>query len=274
MISPMKHAILILAISAIFPQLNAGDWGKAPVGKAPIDKSPIEECLDLGGQVAVGYETDYLFHGLRFARDSVWTDVSYTFDGLAVPVTIGAWYLNGINGSAFGAGYDELNLKAEAALGTFAGFDVTLGYTHYTFPEFRSNVVPFGGYGETTLGISRNFGFADLHFSSGYAHGGGGIAPQGWYHELGLERTYDLTDSIKVVFGTGVAYSDGYWGPSGWNHYYATASLPIELNCRTTLVPYIGYLGAPDTWIADGVLSADSPQSDILHGGVSLRVTF
>src|SRR5690606_12685366 len=115
--------------------LNAGDWGKAPVGKAPI-----EECIDLGGEISVGYETDYVFYGVRFARDSVWTDVNYTFDNLAVPVTVGAWYLNGINGG--GSGYDELDLYIDLALGTFAGFDVTAGYTHFTFPEFRSNVAP------------------------------------------------------------------------------------------------------------------------------------
>ncbi len=260
---------LVAATTASFGLLHAGDWGKAPV-----DKTPIEECIDLGGEVSVGYATDYLFHGVRFARDSVWTDVNYTFDGLALPVTVGAWYLNGINGSALGAAYDELNLYAETAVGSYAGFDFDLGYRHYLFPEFRSNVAPFGGYGEGSLGISRDLGFADFHFSSGYAFGGGGIAPSGWYHETGLERTFPLTDSIGLALGAGLAYSDGYWGPSGWNHYYTRASLPIELNCRVTLIPYIGYSGAPDTWVVDGAFGADQPQSDILHGGITLKVTF
>ncbi|HQW29604.1 MAG TPA: hypothetical protein PK529_10495 [Verrucomicrobiales bacterium] len=30
--------------------VNAGDWGKAPV-----DKTPIVECVDVGGEVSVGY---------------------------------------------------------------------------------------------------------------------------------------------------------------------------------------------------------------------------
>jgi hypothetical protein len=265
----MKIRLLSLLILAAMTGLDAGDWGKAPV-----DKTPIEECVDLGAEISAGYETDFMFYGIRFARDSFWTDLNYTFDGLPVPITVGAWYLNGINGSAFAGGFDQLNLYANAALGTFAGFDVNLGYTHYTFPEFRSNIAPLGGYGELNFNVTRTVGPLDLRYSMSYAMGGGGFAPQGWYHELGGEKTFPLTDSIGLTLGAGVAYTDGYWGPSDWNHYFARVSLPIELNCRTTLVPYIGYLGAPDTWIVDGAFGANSPQADILHGGVSLRVTF
>jgi hypothetical protein len=38
---------------------------------------------------------------------------------------------------------------------------------------------------------------------------------------------------------------------SGWNQYYLRASLPIELNCRTVLTPYIGNAGASDSWLVD-----------------------
>jgi hypothetical protein len=250
--------------------LNAGDWGKAPV----VDKAPIEECVDLGGEISTGYETDYIFNGIRFARDSVWTDVNYTFDGLSLPITVGAWYLNGINGSAFGAGLDELDLYAKADLGTYADFDFTLGYTQYIFPEFRTNIAPIGGYGAANFGIARSFGFFDAHYGAQYAFGGGNAAPRGWFHDLGADKTFALTDAIGLTLGAGVTYSDGYWGPSGWNNYYLRASLPIALNCRTTLTPYIGYVGGPDTWVVDGAFGADSPQSDILTGGVSLSVSF
>ena len=49
----------------------------------------------------------------------------------------------------------------------------------------------------------------------------------------------------------------------------------ISLNCRATLSPYLGYNGAPDTWIADGVDTlGGGSNNDALHGGVSLKVTF
>lgn len=275
----MKKAILVATIGAMTLGVNAGDWGKAPV-----DKTPIVECVDIGGEVSVGYMSNYIFYGVEFAGDSVWTDVNYTFDGLAIPITIGAWYLNGINegnapGALRGAGYDELDLYVSAALGTFAGFDVALGYTHYIFPEQRGQIANRGrGYGEIGLDITRSLGFADLAFQANKAFGGNGNI-DGYYYQLGLEKSFGLTDNISLVAGAGVGYSDNYFNiaaplsDSGWNHYYATLSLPIQLNCRTVLTPYVGYNGAPDTWIADGFPGFNA-QSDILHGGVTLSVTF
>ncbi|MCB1205868.1 MAG: hypothetical protein KDN18_16515 [Verrucomicrobiae bacterium] len=269
----MKQSILFAAIGALTLSAQGGDWGKAPVGK-----EPIEECVDLGGEIGVGYMSDYIFYGARFAGDSVWTSVSYTIDGLAVPVTVGAWYLNGINEDAMFGGYDELDLFVSAEVGTFAGFDVSFGYTHFLFPELRSGGVAGAlgipattgnGYGEIGLDISRSLGFVDLAYESNYAMGG---FANGWYHQIGIEKSFGLTDSISLVLGAGVGYSDNYFGVadnSDWNHYYVSASLPIALNCRTTLTPYLGLNGSPE-----GTVSNDLGQSDILHGGVSLTVSF
>jgi hypothetical protein len=269
----MKKTILVATIGALTLGVNAGDWGKAPVGKAPI-----EECVDLGGTISAGYMSDYIFYGVRFAGDSAWTSVNYTFDGLAVPITVGAWYLNGIADDGIGGAYDELDLTVSAALGTFAGFDVALGYTHFLFPESRSNLgaTSGNGYGELGVDITRSLGFVDLAYESNYAMGG---FANGWYHQLGVSKSFGLTDSISLVLGTGVGYSDNYYSAlttndSGWNHYYVTASLPIELNCRTTLTPYVGYVGAPNGFVADGINATGDLQSDILHGGVSLSVSF
>jgi hypothetical protein len=271
----MKKAILVATISALTLGVNAGDWGKAPIPA----KAPIEECLDIGGSISSGYMSDYVFYGYRFARDSVWTDVNYTFDSI-VPINIGAWYLNGI-GSA--PTYDELDLYIAAELGTFAGFDASLGYTYFFFPE--SN---FGSYGEIGFDISRSLGFVDFAAEANYAMlGRTGDTGGAWYYQAGISKEFGLTDSVSLVLSTGVGYSDGYassnylgittsGGGSGWNHYYVTAELPIVLNCRATLTPYLSYSGAPDTWVADGVagLGNGTLQSDILSAGVSLSVSF
>lgn len=278
----MKKAILVAIIGAMTLGVNAGDWGKAPI--AP--KAPIEECYDIGGEISSGYMTDYIFNGVRFARDSVWTDVNYTFDSMFVPINVGAWYLNGIGGNP---NYDELDLYISAELGTFAGFDASLGYTHYFFPEAGGS-----SYGEVGLDITRSLGFVDLAVEANYAIEGRSGQSGGWFYQAGVEKSFGITDGISLVLGTGVSYADNYWGPftaaggpaglapnaftprgSGWNSYYATVSLPIELNCRATLTPYIGYNGSPDTWLTDGInAGVDGPQSDILHGGVSLSVSF
>lgn len=258
---------------------HAGDWGKAPIPA----KAPIEECLDIGGSISAGYMSDYIFYGYRFARDSVWTDVNYTFDSLFVPVNLGAWYLNGIGGAP---GYDELDLYVAAEIGSFAGFDVSLGYTYFFFPEAAG----IGSYGELGLDISRSLGFVDFAWESNYAMlGRTGDTGGAWYHQASLSKEFGITDAISLVLSGGVGYSDGYASSTylgitgaaqpgnGFNHYFITAELPIALNCRATLTPYISYNGAPDGWVADGVNGLFTPngfQSDILSGGVSLSVTF
>jgi len=270
----MKKAILVAIIGALTLGVNAGDWGKAPV----YDKTPIEECVDLGGEISAGYMSDYTFYGVRYARDSVWTDVNYSFDSI-IPITVGAWYLNGISGAP---GYDELDLYISGDLGTYAGFDVSVGYVHYLYPEASF----VGSYGEVGVDISRSLGFVDLVFESNYAlHGRSGNSG-GWYHGAGIEKSIPVSSNMSLDLAAGVGYSDGYYAPgtanagfvtprtSGWNHYYMTASLPIELNCRTTLTPYVGYNGSPDTWVTDGINGGLGAQSDIFHGGVSLSVSF
>lgn len=280
----MKKAILIAIVGAMTLGVNAGDWGKAPV-----DKTPIEECYDIGGEISSGYMTDYIFYGVRFAQDSVWTDVNYTFDNFVVPITVGAWYLNGTNDTGIAQSYDELDLYASAALGTYFGFDTSLSYTHFFFPEAGAS-----SYGEIGFDISRSLGFVDFIAEANYALTGDSNDEDGsWYYQAGFEKTFGITDAISLVLGAGVGYSDNYFTgakigggnnanllgvttSSGWNHYYATASLPIALNCRATLTPYITYTGAPDTWVADGVNTGTlaGAQSDILSGGVSLSVSF
>ncbi len=280
----MTKALLITLLSTLTLGVIAGDWGKAPVGKAPI-----EECIDLGGEITVGYMSDYYYRGFHVADSSLYADVNYTFDKLAVPVTIGALYINSFDSSFFGLGFDTLRLYADADLGTFAGFDFNLKYTYHSFPE-GFNPLPVGGFpvgdgvGEVSLGFSRDLGFATLVGSANYYLEEGspliGSPDLGFYGNVGLEKSIGLTDNISLVLAGGVGYVDMFGGSvtaiRGWNHYYLTASLPIQLNCRTTLTPYIGFNNQSSfTSIFNPVNLAPSiPDGDDLHGGVSISVTF
>jgi len=209
--------------------------------------------------------SDYIFYGVRFARDSVWTDVNYTFDNLIIPVNVGVWYLNGIDP----VDYDELDIYASVELGSFAGFDASLGYVHYFFPETGAD-----SNGEIGLDLSRSLGIVDLALETNY-----NLLAEGWYHQAGIEKTFGISDNVSLVVGAGLGYSDNYFAGannSGWNHYYVSAALPIELNCRATLTPYVGYNGGPGGYVVDGFSGIENgdDQSDILHGGVSLSVSF
>jgi len=284
----MKKIILAAMIGAMTLGVNAGDWGKAPVGKAPI-----EECIDLGGEITVGYMSDYFYRGQHVATGSVYGDVNYTFDGLAIPITIGAWYLNGVDIPTLGPfGFDHLQVYATAHLGTFAGFDLGLSYIHHEFPEGLNPIfnapVFFGGDGdEVKLDFRRDLGFAALVGSFSY-YLGDTVFPQvdpGFYGNIGLEKSIGITDNISLVLAGGVGYADIYSGIGlpglsvrGWNHYYLTASLPIQLNCRTTLTPYIGYNDQNGTLTSlanpASQLVGALPDGSHLHGGVALSVTF
>ncbi len=259
----MKKTILIALMAALTLGVNAGDWGKAPIGKAPI-----EDCIDIGGEISVGYMTDYYYHGIAIAEDSVWADVNYTFDGLAVPVTVGVWYLNGIHSNTAGPFFDQLDLYASADLGTFAGFDVSLGYTHHFYPEIGGvGFSGLGSNGEIGLEVRRSLGFVDFVAETNYLLDILGAGGSGWYHQAGLEKSIGLTDNISLVLAGAVGYLDVQSG-HGWSHYNLTASLPIQLNCRTTLTPYVGYF--------DALLSnfAQNGADGNVHAGVSVSVTF
>lgn len=289
----MNKITLIAIISGLALGLHAGDWGKAPVP----DKTPIEECVDIGGSITSGYMSDFIFQGSRHARDTVWTDVNYTFDSF-VPITVGATYYNFTGGNFENGVFDDfLHTYAGFNLGTFAGFDTSFTMHHVFLPEGSGNVVTATSQSVATLGLSRDLGFATLLLSTNYsiggdgsivgAAGGGAINGDfsgGWYHSAGLQKSYGLTDNVSLVLETGVGYSDDYWvhyWNSGWAHYYAKASFPIKLNCRATLTPYIGFNGGMDDNIG-GFESSDSlgltgngaGGGDVFHSGISLNVTF
>ena len=86
----MKKA-LIAAIAgfAISLSANAGDWGGKGVSGAIAPEG------DVGATLSAGYMTNYIFYGVEFAEQSVWTGIDYSLDALPLPLDVGAWYLNG-----------------------------------------------------------------------------------------------------------------------------------------------------------------------------------
>ena len=270
----MRNLLLAILATAMPLATFGGDWGKAPIpAKAPV----IEECLDIGGEISAGYMSDYILHGLRVNRDSVWADVNYSFDSM-VPLTLGVTHISGIANKfpyiAIGP-VDETDVYLRADVGEYAGFEVGLSYTH-RFIHFTGAPGLNGSYGDVGIEIRRDLGFADFVFGStvginsrnGFFAAGGG---SGWVHRAGLEKEIALCDVASLVVSGGVGYHDGYYfnvpGTHDWSHYYINAAIPIELNCRATLTPYLGYQGVQQ-W---GVFF---PQGDALHAGVSLNVNF
>ena len=246
----LKAIIATIGVFAI-SFANAGDAGKAVAdgGKGVI---ATEEAL--GGTISTGYMTNYIFYGVDFGEDAIWTGVDYTISGLPLPLDVGAWYINPTSGPGDD---DELDLYASVAGPSLAGFDTSLTFLAYIFPESGADETY-----ELNLAVSRSLGVVDMHASAHYD-----FEIEGWYFETGVEKGFAVTDTVSLVVGAGISYQDDYFSAGGdWNHVYVQASLPIALRSNVTLEPYIAGL-----WALDAI---EAIQDDIVHGGVSLSVSF
>ena len=90
---------------------------------------------------------------------------------------------------------------------------------------------------------------------------------EGWYFDAGISKDIGVTDALEVVVSAGISYQIDYYAFGGdFNHVYVAASLPISLTDTATLEPYVAGLFALD--------AIDDIQDDIIHGGVSIGVSF
>lgn len=289
--------ILASLLSAVAVQgVTAGEWCPPCT-----DKCPVEDCCEPSGTISMGFETDYIFYGVRLARESIWADVNYTFDALPLPVTVGVWHLSTLGSGVTSRAFDETDLYASVELPSIMGFDASVGYTHYFFPTDRLPQYAQGGdsTGEIHLNLSRELAFGvtgfyrgayDFNMPSAFAAwppAGQDQDSGAWIHKAGVETEVPLTDCISAVLSGGVVYTDNYWHQnvgttrtSGWNNYYLQAALPVSISSCAVVTPYVGYSGTPDTWVADGVTgmgvagNGGANANDVLHGGISVTVGF
>ncbi len=256
----MKKSILFAIVGAFGLAAQAGDYTPVYSAKGGMTPSAIEECPDLGGEISFGYDTKYIYQGADLGRDAFWADVNYSFDTGFVPVNVGLWYINPTGPSLPGGGTaanDELDIYVSADLGSFGGFDVSIDYIHYIYPEAG------GDEGEIGIDISKSLGFVDIGASAGYMLTSAGREGS-WIYNAYVAKEFGLTDAFALGLEAGIAYSDGYnFAGADWNHWYVTASTALELNCRSSINPYITYQGN------DFLGGADE-----FYGGVSLTVSF
>jgi hypothetical protein len=217
----------------------------------------VEETTTLGASVSVGYDSDYIFRGVKFAEQSVWAQIDYSYS-LAenLSLDVGAWYETSAADQ-----YDELDLWAGIST-SFGPIDFSAGFLWYYFPEVGSGVdsdtqelfyalsyeLPY----EIALGFQHSYDFV----------------PDGHWFSLTLGKSFPLTDKISLDLGAGISYiSDYFIEGSGWNNVDLSAGLSIALTDNATLAPYIAYSHALEALEDNGV-------DNYLYGGVSLSVSF
>lgn len=242
---PSALATALLALTLPL-DLSAGD--KGAVVEAAI--APAEEPL--GATLSAGYMSHYVFYGVDYGGNAVWTGLDYTIGALPIPVDIGVWYVNPTDGLLD----DELDLYASIG-GEVAGFDAALTMLGYFYPDSGDESTY-----ELGLTLGRSLGWVDWNATASHD-----FVIGGWYFETGLSKGFALCDSAELVLSGGVSYQIDYHVAGGrWNHAYAMLSLPIALREQVTLEPYVAGLFALE--------AVEAFQDDIIHGGVSLNVSF
>lgn len=232
----------MMGAAVMMPLANGGDAKE--VTEAVATAEP------LGGTISAGYMSNYIFYGVDFGSNAVWTGVDYAIAG--TPVNVGVWYINPTDGNLD----DELDVYATISQ-EVAGFDLSLTMTGYFFPDAGADATY-----ELGLGIGRGLGFVDWAATVRYD-----FEIEGWYAETSISKGFALSDTIELVLSTGIGYQIDYFSSGGdFNHAFAKAALPVALSSNVTLEPYVAGLFALD--------AIDGFQDDLVHGGVSLSVTF
>ena len=204
---------------------------------------------DIGAEVSVGYDTDYMFRGVNLGQDLLWSDVNVSTslsDGLDLGV--GAWYAN----VADDAGNDELDIYA--GLSTSMGdMSVDLGATYYYYPD------PTAGEGTLEFGIGLGTSAGPIDLSLGLYYD---IDLEAAYYEVGAATSFDLTDTMAVDVGGAIGNADG----DTLTALTFPIGVPITLSDSASLSPYVGVNIPLDDY--------EDEFGDDIYSGLSLTVGF
>jgi len=284
----------------------------APAPKNPIAPAPVND--DLGLTAGLGYHTNYIWRGVNFGQH--WVDASLAG---AIPLIEGTRLAWDVNYGSLAGDQDHLapgpfpgvaaasNSFQRLQLGAAIQHDIgavtaSLGYRYYrNMGGLASGVVagPLAGFGfgmqdgqEISLGLATALGPINVAASANYDW-----VNASWYFDFDANTSIAVTDSISVVPFFNVGYGKNMnWqsnvanGPlfggsnlTGWTAINTGIRLPIKLNSRATLTPYIA-ANLPLGQTSDLAVTVvpfggppgvnDTAFKSVLHGGVTLSVRF
>jgi hypothetical protein len=273
--------------------------GTAPAPKNPIAPAPVND--DLGITASIGYDTNYVWRGLNFGQHWVRSAIngSLLLVGGAAEDGAGSTALNWdvqygslagdqdhfMPGGAGNASYQRLQLGAALAH-DFGPASLSLGYRYYRNMGVLNTAGAMNDGQEVSLGASTALGPINLTSSVNYD-----FVNSYWYADLSASSTIAVTDAVSVVpyatigYGhnmnwqfaknTGVASTWNRNNISNFTSVTAGIQVPIKLNSRATLTPYIA-VNIPMSGIQNLPVSGapDNAYSSVLFGGVTLSVRF
>lgn len=296
-----------MKLNALLKTLGFLALAATPVvaGTAPVKnpKNPVAPAVndDLGITASLGYDTNYVWRGLNFGQHAVSAGLAGSI--LLVEGTSLNWNAayaslagdqdhfmpqNNTAGNVTGS-YERLILGAAIAH-EFGPATVSLGYTYYRNMGQLSTIGRMNDGQEINLGVSTAVGPINLTSSANYD-----VVNSSWYADLGANSVIAVTEAISIVPYATIGYGHNMnWQfkhtngnnagvTSNWrrdtvsNFTAVTAGIrvPIKLNSRATLTPYIA-VNAPMSGVQNLPVSGtpDNYASSVLFGGVSLSVRF
>lgn len=256
-----KICLTTLSVAALSLSLSSAQAEAGEVIAAP-SPGPIAPAPPLFGvEVAVGYDTHYMFRGVNYGEDSVWGLIEVALPIIpGVDLAVGAWYQDPQSAAPENPDReDELDLYATLGAEVAPGIYGWVGYYHYLFPEAGN-----GSTNEVTAGVE----FALLNeLLTVSVEAFYDIDIEGWYFMPTASHTIPVSDFLSIEFGAAIGYQVDYYRDGGdWNDVRAFAKAPISLTENVTLEPYIAH-----SWALDAI---EDFQDDELYGGVSLSVKF
>ena len=270
--------------------------GTSPAPKNPV--APAPENDDLGITASLGYDTNYIWRGLNYGQNWVRSAVEGSILLIGGASEDGAGTTSLDWNAQFGTfagdqdhltpnlGVDDLGISFQrlqlgaAVAHDFGPATVSLGYTYYRNMGTFTRVLTNDG-GEINLGLATSLGPIDIASSANYDH-----VNNSWYFDVNASTTIAITDSISLVPFANVGYGHNlnwqFAGPSnitGWTAITTGIQLPIKLNSRATLTPYLaGNLPLGTTANLGGSArdagAPDTAFKSVLFGGVTLSVRF
>lgn len=241
----------------------AGTSAPAKNPKNPYIAPPVND--DLGITASLGYDTNYVWRGLNFGQHWVRAGLngSILLVGGAAEDGAGSTSLlwdaqygsfagdqdHFMPGGAGNASYQRLQLGT-ALSHDFGPASLSLGYRYYRNMGVLGTLGGMNDGQEVSLGASTALGPINLSSSANYD-----FVNDYWYVDLSASSTITLTDAISVVPYASIGYGHNMnwqfarntgvtstWGRNNTSNFTAVTTgvqVPIKLNSRATLTPYI-----------------------------------
>jgi hypothetical protein len=261
----------------------------APAPKNPVAPAPVND--DLGITAGLGYHTNYIWRGINLGQH--WVDASLAG---AIPLIEGtrlAWDVNfgtlagdqdhisdNVPPTATNLSFQRLQLGA-AIQHDIGAVTASLGYRYFrNMGGLNTNAfLPINDGQEVSLGLATALGPINVATTANYD-----FVNDSWYFDLDANTSIAITDSISLVPFFNVGYGKNFAFQfnkviaqdfTGWTAINTGFRLPIKLNSRATLTPYIAG-NLPIGVTGDNFVTAthDTPFKSVLHGGVTLSVRF